>query len=258
MSLSVCCFSSTGLELLNTLVRQNAKIATIFTSSADSEEIISEIKKISESIQANFIYLDANYEPSKQVLANCCEKNIDILLLLWWPHILKNKVIDEFEYIVNLHPSLLPFGRGKYGYFWSLIHNEPFGATLHLVDEGIDSGKILAQKHVAKTSILTGEQLYLKGVIACKSLFEEEIMNIVNNLEINILPKNELDTAIKGSYHSKKSYLEFCSQMNNKKHTIYEAITYLKARTFESGHSFKFTEDGKTYECHLSLRELAN
>ena len=57
-------------------------------------------------------------------------------------HLSKKHTIDLFDHILNIHPSLLPFGRGKYGYFWSIINSEPFGVTIHLVDEGIDSGKI--------------------------------------------------------------------------------------------------------------------
>ena len=72
--------------------------------------------------------------------------NDKYLLLLWWPHILKEISIKEFEYIINIHPSMLPFGKGKYGYFWSIVNKEPFGASIHLVDRGIDTGNIWRKK----------------------------------------------------------------------------------------------------------------
>ena len=56
--------------------------------------------------------------------------------------------------LVNVHPSLLPSygGRGMYG---DLVHaavlaagERETGATVHLVEEGIDEGKVLAQTRV--------------------------------------------------------------------------------------------------------------
>ncbi len=45
----------------------------------------------------------------------------------------------------NLHPSLLPFGRGAHPLFWALAMGAPLGVTLHWMDEGIDEGAIIGQ-----------------------------------------------------------------------------------------------------------------
>lgn len=50
---------------------------------------------------------------------------------------------------VNVHPSLLPVGRGPEPVFWTLRRGErETGATIHLMDEGLDTGPILAQARV--------------------------------------------------------------------------------------------------------------
>ena len=47
---------------------------------------------------------------------------------------------------VNVHPSLLPVGRGPEPVFWTLRRGERrTGATVHLMDAGFDTGPILAQ-----------------------------------------------------------------------------------------------------------------
>lgn len=47
---------------------------------------------------------------------------------------------------VNVHPSLLPIGRGPEPVFWTLRRGErQTGATIHRIDEGLDTGPILAQ-----------------------------------------------------------------------------------------------------------------
>jgi methionyl-tRNA formyltransferase len=48
--------------------------------------------------------------------------------------------------ILNVHPSLLPAGRGPEPVFWTLRRGEPVtGVTVHRMDEGFDTGPIVAQ-----------------------------------------------------------------------------------------------------------------
>ncbi len=50
---------------------------------------------------------------------------------------------------VNLHPSLLPRYRGRAPINWAILHGErELGLTAHVVDEGMDTGDILAQRRI--------------------------------------------------------------------------------------------------------------
>lgn len=65
------------------------------------------------------------------------------------------EIIREFKgRIINIHPSLIPSFCGK-GYYGLKVHEgvlergvKVTGATVHFVDEGIDTGRIIAQKAV--------------------------------------------------------------------------------------------------------------
>lgn len=51
---------------------------------------------------------------------------------------------------VNVHPSVLPRYRGPNPLYWVLANGEPeTGVTMHYMDEGIDSGAIVAQERFA-------------------------------------------------------------------------------------------------------------
>ena len=54
---------------------------------------------------------------------------------------------------INLHAGITPLYRGVHGGYWALHdgHPEHFGATVHLVDAGIDTGAILGQVYVTPT-----------------------------------------------------------------------------------------------------------
>jgi phosphoribosylglycinamide formyltransferase-1 len=62
--------------------------------------------------------------------------------------------------IVNIHPSLLPAFPGKDAQRLALEHGVKLsGATVHFVDEGLDSGPIVTQEAVSVLSSDTGESL---------------------------------------------------------------------------------------------------
>jgi methionyl-tRNA formyltransferase len=65
--------------------------------------------------------------------------------------LLKKLIIDAFEgRIINLHPGYAPEYRGRYGAYWPVYYKEPekVGVTVHFVDRGIDTGKILLRQRI--------------------------------------------------------------------------------------------------------------
>lgn len=68
--------------------------------------------------------------------------------------------------ILNIHAGITPRYRGVHGGYWALSEQHPewVGSTVHLVDPGIDTGRILAQKTFTVTeedSIATYPELHL-------------------------------------------------------------------------------------------------
>ena len=71
------------------------------------------------------------------------EKNqFDWLLNIWGPKIYKESFLKKFKNNLNLHPSYLPYARGKDPYFWSVYYQYPIGVSIHEMDSKIDHGKI--------------------------------------------------------------------------------------------------------------------
>lgn len=64
-------------------------------------------------------------------------------------HIIRKPIIEYLRgNVINLHVSLLPWNRGSDPNLWSFLENTPKGVTIHYVDEGLDTGDIIAQKEV--------------------------------------------------------------------------------------------------------------
>lgn len=72
---------------------------------------------------------------------------------------------------VNLHPGYLPYNRGAYPNVWSIVEGTPAGATVHWIDEGVDTGDIVDQERVPVEASDTGETLYRKLEAASLDVF---------------------------------------------------------------------------------------
>ncbi|MDY6810895.1 MAG: phosphoribosylglycinamide formyltransferase [Actinomycetota bacterium] len=81
--------------------------------------------------------------------------------------------------IVNSHPALLPSFPGAHGVADALAHGvKVTGTTVHLVDEGVDTGPILAQEPVAVRPDDTEDTLHER----IKSVERELLADVVTNL----------------------------------------------------------------------------
>ena len=91
-------------------------------------------------------------------------RGVDLVVLAGFMHLLTPAFLDRFpDRIVNVHPSLLPAFPGAHAVAEQLAAGvAESGATVHLVDEGVDSGPILAQERVPVLSGDTPETLHAR------------------------------------------------------------------------------------------------
>jgi phosphoribosylglycinamide formyltransferase-1 len=78
------------------------------------------------------------------------EHGVELVVLAGYMHLLTPPFLDRFPgRIVNVHPSLLPAFPGAHPIDDALAAGvETTGVTIHLVDQGLDSGPILRQEAV--------------------------------------------------------------------------------------------------------------
>jgi phosphoribosylglycinamide formyltransferase 1 len=93
----------------------------------------------------------ADREERDLVLATWLEEHgVELVALAGYMHLLTSPFLDRFPgRIVNVHPSLLPQFPGAHAIEDALAAGvAETGVTIHLVDEGLDTGPILAQEPV--------------------------------------------------------------------------------------------------------------
>jgi phosphoribosylglycinamide formyltransferase-1 len=93
----------------------------------------------------------ADREERDLVMASWLEEHgVELVVLAGYMHLLTRRFLARFpERVVNVHPSLLPAFPGAHPIEDALAAGvETTGVTVHLVDEGIDTGPILRQEAV--------------------------------------------------------------------------------------------------------------
>lgn len=90
-----------------------------------------------------------------RLLSELASEDTDLIVLAGYMKVLEPAVIDAYrKRIVNIHPSLIPKYCGK-GFYGKRVHQAVLdggekvsGATVHFVDEGVDTGEIILQREV--------------------------------------------------------------------------------------------------------------
>ena len=121
----------------------------------------------------------------KKMLEVLEENDIDLIVLAGYLSILDKKIIERYENrIINIHPSLIPKYCGK-GYYGIKVHENVIenkekvsGATVHYVDNGIDTGEIIIQEHLQVNEDDTAQTLQ-KRILEIEHKILPKAINIV-------------------------------------------------------------------------------
>ena len=124
-------------------------------------------------------------------------KTYDLVISFGYRYIIPKSQILSHPPIINLHISYLPFNKGSHPNFWSHYEGTPSGITIHLIDEGIDTGPYLFQKMIEfDTSKTTFRESYNILINEIENLFMKNFDEIIN-LKFKTFFSNE-----RGTYHS--------------------------------------------------------
>jgi formyltetrahydrofolate-dependent phosphoribosylglycinamide formyltransferase len=132
--------------------RLNAEIAVVI-SDVEGSRLLAKAREaglsrvfVDPGPNAKILPTEAQEEIYEQLKAH----QVQVVVLTGFMRVIKDPLLSGYkDRIVNIHPSLLPKYKGKAAWVQALEEGElETGCTVHLVDEEIDSGKILAQAKV--------------------------------------------------------------------------------------------------------------
>ena len=127
----------------------------------------------------------------KQYYAKRPDICFEIILLhaqALWCRIFTHHIERFFPRIINIHPSLLPAFPGKDAHTDVLASGvRVSGCTVHVVDAGMDTGPILAQRRVPVFSTDTRSQLAKRIQVEEHQLYPEIIDSICSGVQFDLV-----------------------------------------------------------------------
>jgi phosphoribosylglycinamide formyltransferase 1 len=118
----------------------------------------------------------------KVVVAELQRERVDLVCLAGFMRLLSPYFITAFPHrILNIHPSLLPSFPGLEAQRQALEYGVKFsGCTVHLVDENLDAGPILAQAIVPVRDGDTAETLSARILVEEHRIYTEAVRLILS------------------------------------------------------------------------------
>ncbi len=167
---------------------KNAEVVGVISNNANAYALT----RAEEHNIPNECISPKNYENRdvfNDALLECVSKyNPDLIVLAGFLVAIPEKMVKAFpEKIINIHPSLIPSFCGK-GYYGLKVHEAALqrgvkvtGATVHYVDEGTDTGKIIFQKPVMIEDGDTPEILQKRVMEQAEWIILPEAINMIAN-----------------------------------------------------------------------------
>lgn len=179
--------SYVGREYLTSLLKNNIKVDVI---TFGNHPIIDEAEenrcgglwkpKKQEFILNFFSFFLFKSLNSKELDSFLLNQNYD-LAIQGGTGILKNNIIKKFKYgILNFHPGDLPKYRGCSAPEWQLYERQKIISTCHLIDIGIDTGRVLFKKELNVS--LESYELFRASIYPETSKF---LIDIINKITLN-------------------------------------------------------------------------
>jgi methionyl-tRNA formyltransferase len=238
-----------GLELILFIKNKFKKDIKAIVVDKDDKNTIKILKKNFKSFKI-IIWNKDNKIKNIKLLKRLKPKKF---FLLWWKYILNDELLKIPTYeTVNLHPSYLPYFKGKDPNFWSILNNGPYGVSIHRVNKKIDSGPILFRKKFLDIDFtIDAKNLYKLSIEAIKDLFKQKYKILRKNKISKSIPNRKRKKIYKRSDMIKESTLDL-----NKSYKGKHIFNLLRAKNFYPHDGVLIKNKNKKYSINVYIKDL--
>lgn len=167
-----------GRRSLETLLHMGEKPVTVFTLRKDLAAAVSGAVRWDDLTAAHRIpLLEVGTMNEPEAVAALRSVAPDLVVCVGWTQLLKRAVLEVPRLgCLGFHASLLPRYRGRAPVNWAIINGETeTGNTLMVLDEGVDTGDIVAQRRFAIDDLDTCATVYDKVADSADEMLREVV-----------------------------------------------------------------------------------
>lgn len=134
---------------------------------------------------------------SNDVLKVISINKIDTLITFGWRRLLNVDEYTKLDYLINIHPALLPEYKGYHPVPFVIMNEEnKHGITAHLITSEMDAGDIVLRQSFNINPFSTLKSLQ-DGVMKLMPSFLHELFEIIKNNLINPTDNDDCKTIVK-------------------------------------------------------------
>lgn len=165
---------------------QGAEIVRVISSNPNAYSLKRAKKHNIKSMVIGKINYPDKEERTKAIIAALDEAKTDLVILAGYMSILEPSLIEAYRgRIINIHPSLIPLFCGP-GFYGKRVHEAVLasgagesGATVHYVDEGVDTGPIILQEKVPVLAGDTADTLAARVLETEHKILQEAVKKVI-------------------------------------------------------------------------------
>ncbi len=165
----------------------------------------------------------------------------DVVFVTGWTRLVSSEIINIPKYgCIGMHASLLPRYRGRAPVNWAIINNERVtGNSTILLDDGVDTGKVLAQQSIVISTADTCGTLYDKVAWAGRKMIGE-ILQSLSASEIPGIPQDEREATVMPKRTPDDGIIDWSR-------SALELFNWVRALTHPYPGAFTFLQEGRLF-----------
>jgi len=236
-----------GWKILSWLKEQNEDVVCLFVHPPENQKYGREIIRTA-NLDPEWVF-HATVLRNRNIRESILRLKPDIGISAFFGYILRKEIIELFpKGVINIHPSYLPHNRGAYPNVWSIVDGTPAGVTIHYLDEGIDTGDIIAQREVEVKLTDTGQSLYRRLERESIELFKDKWHEIkMGNFETKVQDPDV------GTHHFISDVESIDRIELERTYKARDLINIVRARTFPPHKGAYIEVNGKRIYLELNL-----
>jgi methionyl-tRNA formyltransferase len=199
-----------------TLSRVGARLLYSFLNSRKDQEIFSRLfdeRVINETILKwdGEIHRTKNYSAPRTI--NWLREMDADIFVAHTPYWIGKRVrgLPKTGMVLGGHPGITPFYRGSHSAFWAVYNGSPedLGCTVFLLDDGVDTGDIVAQDRIPFERADSFFTLCWKGMIRLAEMQASILQDLDRGIEI---PRQRVSAPENTEFDNPKlsEYLRYC------------------------------------------------
>lgn len=130
-------------------------------------------------------------KPSIAELSNLVNEGVELFIVAGYRYKLP---LSHVPYAVNIHPTLLPKGRGPMPWPFVVEHKSQAGVTIHRLSDSFDAGDIILQESICVADNDSVSGVLVKTSLVARSLLDEFLDNL-EKLYLKAIPQKQKNSS---------------------------------------------------------------